>query len=146
MEVTPPRYPGTGAGVDNRAHRREVAVSIFLFALGLASFVLYARALGMEEARLIATSVVFLLLFLPYPVLSVRRWAGHLATWVLAAPGLWATLFLSLPLIVYLGYAGTTGTLDLSFLWKYGLYAGLPLWLMTSGLKTAGLGPHSWGC
>ncbi len=44
-----------------------------------------------------------------------------------------AVLVLSLPLSAYVIYTGTAGTVQLSYIWKYALYAGLPLLCLTLG-------------
>jgi hypothetical protein len=51
------------------------------------------------------------------------------------------SLLLSVPLVPYVGYAGAAGRLAVSFIWKYVLYSGLSVWLVTASARAGARDP-----
>src|SRR3989442_1684747 len=116
--------------------RLEITAAAILFAAGLTGFALFVAGTDAGTPARVAACVMFALLFMPCPVLSVARWAAAARRWVAPAPGLRTALAWILLLAACAGYAALSGTLRLRPAVSLALYGAVPLALLAPRART----------
>ncbi len=107
-------------------HQQERLAASFVAAVAFAAFIAFIWTEGAREEEFVLATAIFVIIFMPVPVLSVRRWRRSLGNWVAADRVVRTFALLSIPLFLYGAQALLTGGFDPAFLWTYSLYAGLP--------------------
>lgn len=107
-----------------------MTAAALVFGAAVAGFPLFAWRAGSEGIALVAASAVFSLLFIPYPILSVRLWCEAATRWIVRAPRLRAAALAFLPVAVLGLYAAGTGEGDALRVFNFALYAAVPMSLL----------------